>query len=363
MGQDRKTRVLRVNPEGDLSRLEEAAAVLRTGGLVVFPTETVYGLGAHALDQQAVQAVFTAKGRPGDNPLIVHIASPRQVDSLVREVTPAAWRLIGRFWPGPLTLVLRRRPHVPDVTTGGLDTVAVRMPAHPVALALIKAAGVPVAAPSANLSGRPSPTSPEDVLADMEGRVDLVVAAGPTEVGLESTVLDLTQDPPAVLRPGGVTLEMIREEAPDARWAGDRPSARAGGGRSPGTRYQHYAPRAPLVVVEGPEAAIPETIARLARDYTRQGLRVGIMAARETASGYPQGLVRVVGNRQDLRSVARGLFGCLRSFDALEVDLILAEGYASPGLGLAIMNRLRQAAGFRVVRAGEPGANGQERER
>lgn len=337
---------------------------------MAFPTETVYGLGANALDPEAVAGIFEAKGRPSDNPLIVHVASPSEVGALVRQVPGAAAVLMEAFWPGPLTLVMPKAEGVPDAVTAGLDTVGVRMPRHAVALELIRLAGVPVAAPSANRSGRPSPTAAEHVAEDLSGRVDVILDGGPTGVGVESTVLDLTGRVPIVLRPGGVTPEDL-SRALGAEVEVD-PRVLVTGGtsgpvRSPGMKYRHYAPRAELWLFEAGQDGVPGLewmageIRRRAGEARSRGLRVGIMASDETLGLYGSGpaltfgaskeqiLVLSVGSRADLATVAANLFGTLRAFDAAGVDVILAEGYEGSGLGLAVMNRLRRAAGGRVV--------------
>jgi len=348
----RGTKLIHISRREDLAALEEAAGVIRSGGLVAFPTETVYGLGANALDGEAVRGIFAAKGRPVDNPLIVHIAQEGELAPLVTRIPALARPLLARFWPGPLTLVFPKAPHIPAETTAGLDTVAIRMPAHPIALALIHLAGVPIAAPSANLSGRPSPTRAQDVLADLEGRVDIIIDGGPTAVGVESTVVDVTREPAVLLRPGGITLEELQEFLPgiqvdpgvgtQAPLPGVRPP-------SPGMKYVHYAPRARLVVVEGPVEGVQARIKEMALYYQSQGLGVGILATRETAAAYENGEIQVVGGRGELTTVAANLYTCFRRFDALGVDLILAEGFEAVGLGLAIMNRLRKAAGYRII--------------
>ncbi len=360
-----KTRVIQVNPAApEPAVIQEAARIIKTGGVVVFPTETVYGLGADGLNPAAVARIFAAKGRPPDNPVILHVSHPDEITPLVEEVPPMAWKLVKAFWPGPLTLILKRSKVVPDVVTAGLDTVATRMPDHPVALALIRASGVPLAAPSANISGRPSPTFARHVEVDLSGRVELVLDGGPTGVGLESTVLDLSRGKPVILRPGGVTREELAEVVGgvDVDPAVERqpdPDEKAGPARSPGTKYIHYAPLAPVVVVqgdfrrEGELERMVATIQALADFYCSSGDRVGIMASRETAPLYRAGVVRVVGSRSDLTTVAANLFQTLRAFDEEGVDRILAEGFETSGIGLAVMNRLYRAAGFRVLPAGE----------
>ncbi|MEW5952308.1 MAG: L-threonylcarbamoyladenylate synthase [Bacillota bacterium] len=354
-----KTECWKVDPaRPDPGVIERAGLILRRGGLVAFPTETVYGLGASALDARAVRAIYEAKGRPADNPLIVHVARAADLDKLVDKVPETARALAREFWPGPLTLVLAGGRGLPGEISAGLGTVAVRVPAHPVALALIAAARAPVAAPSANLSGRPSPTTAGHVLTDLGGRIPLVLDGGPAGMGLESTVLDLSGPHPVVLRPGGVTparLERVIGPVlvdPGAlglpeEGAGDRESEPP---RSPGMKYTHYAPAAPLVLVEGEQAAVAGRIRQLAGEYLERGLRVGILACAETAGVYETGPVLVAGSRRDPAAVASALYRLLREFDGLSVDVILAEGIEPGGLGLAVMNRLRRAAGGRVIR-------------
>ncbi len=353
-------RILTLAPHApDPAAIREAAAVLSGGGLVAFPTETVYGLGADALNPSAVERIYAAKGRPVDNPIIVHIAEAEALGRFVTDIPPVAQVLIAHCWPGPLTLVLPAAAVVPSVTRGGLPTVAVRMPAHPVALALIRAAGCPVAAPSANRSGRPSPTTAQHVLADLGGSVELVLDGGPTPVGVESTVLDLTSDPPVLLRPGGVSLEQlvaivgqVTVPAPGAAAPSTTaPELQAALARSPGTRYRHYAPRAKVVLVEVPpeEAGAAPSAAALSAAVHRlwdQGLRVGAMVTAEAAFQVPLGaVVRVMGPRGDPAAVAASLFALLRELDDAGLDAIVVEGIPEQGLGRAVMDRLRRAAG------------------
>lgn len=345
------TKVLRVDAaHPELEAMARAADIIRQGGIVAFPTETVYGLGANAMDAAAVARIFAAKGRPSDNPLIVHVADREQLAGVVGELPPIVERLMAKFWPGPLTLVLPKRPVIPEAVTCGLSTVGVRMPNHPVALALIRAAGVPLAAPSANKSGRPSPTAAEHVLEDLAGRIPLVLDGGETGLGLESTVLDMTVDPPVLLRPGGVTLEQICavigpvEVAPAVHGgeAGEAP-------RSPGMKYTHYAPKAQVLLVEGPVLHMQDKIRDLTREFQEEGKRVGIMCSAESRGVYQSEVVLEYGTREDLAGVASDLFSTLRAFDRHKVDVILAEGVPATGIGLAIMNRLRRAAGGQVV--------------
>ena len=326
------TTVLHLTPgRPDAGAIASAAACLRGGGLVAFPTETVYGLGVAALDAAAVRRLFAAKGRPADDPLIVHVADASALSPLVAERPPIVDVLAARFWPGPLTLVLRRSPLVPNEVTAGLDTVAIRVPAHPVAHALLVAAGIPVAAPSANLFSRPSPTQAAHVLEDLDGRIDIVLDGGPTPVGVESTVLDLSGEVPQVLRPGAVTLDMLRTLLPDVRAREAAPVD--GPQRSPGLLTKHYSPRARLTLYEGPALAV---VARIRQD-----------AAAAEAAGRRVGLLEPDG---DAEVTAARLYAALRAFDADGVDEIYARlPPATGGLALAIADRLRRAAAGRVV--------------
>ncbi len=338
----KKTEMLSVTDED----LERAAQLIREGGLVAFPTETVYGLGASAMDPAAVSGIFTAKGRPGDNPLIVHIADVSQVYGLSEDITVPAQRLMEAFWPGPLTVVLPRKPGVPDVVTAGLDTVAVRMPDHPVALEVIRRAGVPVAAPSANSSGRPSPTSAAHVAEDLAGKIDAVVDGGPCRVGVESTVVDLTTEPPVILRPGGVTREELEGVLGHMETAASFTYGPVEAPRSPGMKYRHYSPKAEVVLVTGgqPER-VTEKINELISRYHCRGKQTGVLAAAETAGRYRADAVFNLGSRGCPEEIARNLFNGLRSLDMQGVDIIISEGYAETGIGTAVMNRLRKAAG------------------
>ena len=332
-----------------MNDLDRAVELLKAGELVGIPTETVYGLGANGLDPRAVARIFAAKGRPADNPLILHIADGHEVNKLAARVPANAAALMAEYWPGPLTVVLARTRLVPDAVTGGLDTVAVRLPDSTVARELIRLAGVPVAAPSANTSGRPSPTTAGDVLADLDGRIDVVIDAGPCGIGVESTVVDCTTPVPTLLRPGGVTLEMLVETLGaievDPALGGEDLAPRA-----PGMKYTHYAPAAPMTLYEGGAEAMTAAIAAEAERLTAAGKRVGAVVPAETAELLPAAAVAAVyGTRGDLDAAAAGLYSALRVFDAEPVDVILAEGVAEAGLGLAVMNRLRKAAGYRIV--------------
>lgn len=354
----KKTLVLKVDPQRpELDKIRLAARLIRRGDLVAFPTETVYGLGADAFNPNAVLKLFKAKRRPLDNPPIVHVADSESVYPLAKEVSPSAQRLMEQFWPGPLTLILKRSELVPDMTVAGLDTIAVRMPRHNVALALIRESGCPVAAPSANLAGKPSPTSAEHVSADLDGRIDAVLDAGPTVVGVESTVLDMTVDPPEVLRPGGTTYELLESFLGEVKL---NPIAVADKSlslekvKSPGLKHKHYAPDADVVVVEGRLPAVIAKVNALARNYRFRGRKVGVLSTDETKQEYAADIVKSLGSRDDLASVARNLFRLLRDFDNAGVDIIIAEAVPAEGLGLAVMNRLRKAAGYKIVRAELP---------
>lgn len=346
------TRYIKVDQfHPEAGAIAEAGLILRQGGLVAFPTETVYGLGADATNGRAVARIFEAKGRPPDNPIIVHVASRSQLSSLVLSIPAEAEILMDAFWPGPLTVILPAAREVPGVVTAGLTTVAVRMPDHPVALALIKAAGVPVAAPSANLSGKPSPTLAEHVLQDLDGRIEAVLDGGPAGVGVESTVLDLTSSVPVILRPGGITPEELTacagkvEIDPDVisgYYEGDSP-------RSPGMKYAHYAPRAPLLLVTGSRPAVALKIREMAREEARVGRRVGILTYSDSRDFSALGEVVVAGRRDMPETVAAGLYSALRRFNEMGVDVILAEGLEEKGVGLAVMNRLKKAAGGHII--------------
>ncbi|MBS7616011.1 threonylcarbamoyl-AMP synthase [Candidatus Bathyarchaeota archaeon] len=351
----KKTLVLKVNPEmPEIEAVRTAASIIKKGGLVAFPTETVYGLGADALNSKAVRALFRAKQRPLDNPPIVHVGKIEDVYRLAAKVPTETEKLMKIFWPGPLTLIFKRSSIVPDVTVAGLDTIAVRMPGHNVALALIKESSCPIAAPSANLAGKPSPTTAEHVLEDLNGRIDAVLDAGPTRIGVESTVLDLTVDPPQILRPGGTPYEALKkvlgkvEFHPITVAEKQVPIEEA---RSPGMRHRHYAPKADLIVVEGEPSAVARKILELAETYRRNNVKVGVLATDETAAYYGDYVWRSLGSRNRLDVVAKNLFRLLREFDVEGVDIILAEGVPMEGLGLAVMNRLRKASGYKIVKA------------
>ncbi|MBW5445955.1 threonylcarbamoyl-AMP synthase [Cohnella sp. CFH 77786] len=351
--------------EDSSSGLKEAAAALAAGGVVAFPTETVYGLGADARNTSAVAKIFEAKGRPSDNPLIVHVASETEAESLAESMNEIERRLARAFWPGPFTLVLPVRPGaVSPLVTAGLDTVAVRMPSHAVARRLIELSGCPLAAPSANRSGRPSPTEARHVTEDLAGRIDGIVDGGPTGVGLESTVVRVVDGVIHILRPGGVTREQLQAAAgPDAPVeSGEREAdaSATAGPRSPGVKYTHYAPRGEMLLVTGddPEGVVA-AVRQEAADARREGRRVGILAAAEHAGRYEGAADEIVvcGSRRAPETAAQRLYAALRECDGLGLDFIVAEGYPEEGIGSALMNRMRKAAGGRERVVGKQGVS------
>ena len=381
--------------------LKEAASILRSGGLVAFPTETVYGLGGNALDEDAARKIYAAKGRPSDNPLIAHVSCVEEVAPLVKEIPEAGRKLMEAFWPGPLTMIFPKSEKVPYGTTGGLDTVAIRMPDDPVANRLIALAGVPVAAPSANTSGRPSPTTADHVWQDMNGRIEMIIDGGPVGIGVESTIVDVSSAVPAVLRPGAITMEMLAEVLGEVSVdpailgplsADVRPKA-------PGMKYKHYAPKADLTLVEpgtgteresgaeqvtgaeqktgaeqvtgaeqkngadrnteaALETGLDETqlqamickVRELSREKIEAGYKVGVICTDESRGCYTDGEVRSIGARKSQASVAHNLYALLREFDDLGVDYIFSESFPKDHLGQAIMNRLSKAAGYKIVK-------------
>ncbi|MDD4898288.1 MAG: L-threonylcarbamoyladenylate synthase [Methanocellales archaeon] len=349
MSKERKPLILTVDTEEpEIDKIRIAADVIRKGGLVAFPTETVYGIGADALKSEAVASIFRAKNRPADNPIIVHVADREEVYKLTKDVPMTAEELMDFFWPGPLTLVLKKSEIVPYVTTGGLETVALRMPDHRVPLALIAESGVPIAAPSANPAGKPSPTNARHVMEDLGSKVDIILDGGPTRVGVESTVLDLTTSKPKILRPGGITAEELVDLLGAIDVAGIKMELEVA--PSPGMKHKHYAPNSDMIVVEGEDFDIlTRKVQELADEHRQGGKRVGIMATSESPR-YDADIVKVVGSRADLRTVARNLFEILRGFDEAKVDMIIAEGVETKGIGLAIMDRLERAAGYRILR-------------
>jgi len=335
-------------------KIKAAADVIRNGGLVAFPTETVYGLGADALNAEAVKRIYVAKKRPLDNPIIIHVATKQETLQLTENIPSKARKLMSVFWPGPLTLVLKASEKVPKAILGGLDTVAVRMPRHNVALALIRESRVPIAAPSANLSGRPSPTTAEHVKQDLDGRIEMILDGGPTNIGIESTVLDVTVDPPEILRPGGTSYEDLVKVISQVKIHPTvlaEKNVRVAKVPSPGMKHRHYAPRAELVLIEGTVKPTVKNIQQIIDQNVKNGKKVGVLATDETKDMYKADAVKSLGSRADLPSAARNLFRLLREFDKDKVDIIIAEGVPLEGLGLAVMNRLRKASNYRIVKA------------
>jgi L-threonylcarbamoyladenylate synthase len=318
----------------DPTLIQRAASIIRSGGLVAFPTETVYGLGADALNPSAIRRIFEAKGRPADNPLIVHICDRAMLDLLTSEVSASAESLIAAFWPGPLTLVLKRRPEVPDSVSAGLATVAVRMPRSPIALELIHRVERPIAAPSANLSGRPSPTTATHVSRDLEGRVDMILDGGPTNIGIESTVLDMTSEPPVILRPGWVTREQLTDTIGRIDLAETDEALK----RSPGTRHRHYSPSARVVLLD---SASTESVERLCRDFLQDG-PVGFIGHTRVAIDDPRFSAILLEIAAD--AYARSIYSALRELDQWGAIVIVVEGINEQGEGAAVMDRLRRAA-------------------
>lgn len=330
--------------------LKEASAVIRSGGLVAFPTETVYGLGGDATNPEASRKIYAAKGRPSDNPLIVHIADFSQLRNIVAEVPQEAEKLAEAFWPGPLTMILRKNDVIPYETTGGLDTVAIRMPSHPVARAFLQDSGCMIAAPSANTSGRPSPTTAQHVWGDLHGKIEILLDGGSVGIGIESTIVDLSEERPMILRPGFITQEMLSAVLGDV---GMDPGLASENSKqppkAPGMRYRHYAPKADLTLVEGTMEEVISKINALTREAQAMGKSVGVLATEENKDCYVADHVIVIGQRQDEAEIARHLFDVLRQFDDLQVDLIYSESFVAAGVGQAIMNRLLKAAGHKRI--------------
>lgn len=327
--------------------VEEAVALLQQGQVVAFPTETVYGLGADATSDQAVARIFAAKGRPADNPLIVHIGHIEQLPQVAADVPDTAKALMDAFWPGALTVILPKQAGLSPSVTAGLDSVGVRLPSDPVALALLRGVSLPIAAPSANVSGRPSPTTAEHVAEDLDGKVAGILDGASAQIGLESTVIDCTVTPPIILRPGGVTREAIEAvigPVDVAQPETDQETAP----KSPGMKYTHYAPKAPMAIVKGDPAFFRRVIA----DAQAKGKRVGVLVAQESRYAYPADVVLTCGTRQDAATVAQELYHVLREFDRQDVDVIYGESFDEDGLGAAIMNRLRKASGYQVIEQG-----------
>ena len=335
----------------DMTQMKEAGELIAAGELVAFPTETVYGLGGDALHPEAAKKIYEAKGRPSDNPLIIHIADVSDLERVAKEVPPQAKKLADAFWPGPLTMIVWKKDEVPYATTGGLNTVAVRMPDHPVALELIRQSGKLIAAPSANTSGRPSPTEASHVMEDLDGRIAMVLDGGAVGIGIESTIIDLTESIPMVLRPGYITPQMLSdvlgEEViidPGIIAADDITKPKA-----PGMKYKHYAPKADMIIVDGEEAQVVEKINELTNEAHQNGKKVAVIATEETKAAYNADVVLSIGARDDEDSIAKHMYKILRECDELDVEMIYSESYKTPRIGQAIMNRLLKAAAHQVI--------------
>lgn len=347
-----QTRVVKIDPSNiDENAIQEAATLIASGELVAFPTETVYGLGADALHPEASKKIYAAKGRPSDNPLIVHICKFEELESIAKLVPPQARKLADAFWPGPLTMIVWKNDKVPYETTGGMDTVAIRMPNHPIALKLIEQSGCLIAAPSANTSGKPSPTEAAHVALDLDGKIPMILDGGPVGIGIESTIIDLTEDMPMILRPGYITPQMLEDVLGEEVKIdpGIIASDSLTKPKAPGMKYKHYAPKADLVLVDGDADKVVRKINELVQAKKDAGQRVGVIATDETKDLYQADIVVSIGAREDEDAIAKHLYKILREFDDWNVDAIYSESFATPRIGQAIMNRLLKAAGHQVL--------------
>ena len=345
------TQIIQVDEQHiQINLLRQAGEIIKAGGLVAFPTETVYGLGGDALNPDSSRKIYEAKGRPSDNPLIVHICRMEDLPYLVKEIPEAAKKLADAFWPGPLTMIFRKSPAVPTETTGGLATVAVRMPSHKTALSFIREAGGYVAAPSANRSGKPSPTCAKYVEEDMAGRIEMILDGGDVEIGLESTIVDMTEEIPVILRPGYITKEMLEEALGSVREDGTMMSDESGQApKAPGMKYRHYAPKGSLVIVDGEEARVTAYINEQLERLRRAGHRTGVIGTDATIARYRGDVCKSAGSREDENTIAKELYRILREFDDEEVTAIFSESFDTAGIGQAIMNRLLKAAGHHMI--------------
>lgn len=336
--------------ELDNNYIMEAANIIKNNGTVAFPTETVYGLGANALNEDAVSKIFKAKGRPQDNPLIVHVAN-KDISTLVKNVPKIAEELIEKFWPGPLTIILEKNDIIPNVTSAGLNTIGIRMPNNEIALRLIELSDRPIAAPSANISGRPSPTEVERCVEDLSGKVNYIIGGHKSDVGVESTIVDCTVDPPVILRPGGITLEMLREINSgiyiDKAIQG-KPSENLKP-KAPGMKYRHYAPKAKVKIISGNKEKTIDKIIEIVDNYIEKEKNVAILCTDENIDKFTKGKIISLGSEFTLDEIARNLFETLRSCDDLGVDYIICQAFEEKGVGVAIMNRLNKAAGFDII--------------
>ena len=346
-----ETKVVKIDSSNpDIELVKEAARYITGGELVGFPTETVYGLGANGLDENAVRKIFMAKGRPQDNPLILHVNSIEMLRTLVVEIPDKALKLIDAFWPGPLTILFKKNNIVPEVITAGLDTVAIRMPSHKIALELIGASNTPIAAPSANTSGRPSPTRAEHVVEDMNGKIPLIIDGGETGIGLESTVIDLTEDIPMILRPGGITPRDIIEVLGECKIdPGLEETSIDSTPKSPGQKYRHYAPKAKMFVFTGKSEDVNKEMLIRATKAKHEGKKVGIMTTIENVEFFSGFMIEEMGSLDDVDSIAHNLFHLIRKLDEAKVDLILCQGVERDSIGLAVMNRLYKASGGNII--------------
>lgn len=346
-----ETKVVKIDSSNpDIELVKEAARYITGGELVGFPTETVYGLGANGLDENAVRKIFMAKGRPQDNPLILHVNSIEMLRTLVVEIPDKALKLIDAFWPGPLTILFKKNNIVPEVITAGLDTVAIRMPSHKIALELIGASNTPIAAPSANTSGRPSPTRAEHVVEDMNGKIPFIIDGGETGIGLESTVIDLTEDIPMILRPGGITPRDIIEVLGECKIdPGLEETSIDSTPKSPGQKYRHYAPKAKMFVFTGKSEDVNKEMLIRATKAKHEGKKVGIMTTIENVEFFSGFMIEEMGSLDDVDSIAHNLFHLIRKLDEAKVDLILCQGVERDSIGLAVMNRLYKASGGNII--------------
>lgn len=350
-----ETRIQKIDPENfNDEELKTACEILKSNGLVAFPTETVYGLGGDALHPEASSKIYAAKGRPSDNPLIVHIADKESIYEIADEVSEKAEKLADAFWPGPMTMIFKKKEIVPYSTTGGLDTVAVRMPSHPIAMELIRQSGVYIAAPSANTSGRPSPTKAEHVIEDLNGKIDMIIDGGAVGIGLESTIVDVSGDIPLILRPGYITAAMLEEVVGEVKIDPaivGKVMQKNIVAKAPGMKYRHYAPKGNMAIVEGDTDNVIRKINELVCAHKEKGQRVAVIATEETKDRYECDIVRSIGSRKCEGSIAAGLYDILREMDHLEAEYIYAESFENDKLGSAIMNRMIKAAAYNFIQA------------
>ena len=346
-----KTKISMIkNVSEDEKEIQEAAEIIKNGGTVVFPTETVYGLGADGLNSEAVKKIFEAKGRPQDNPLIIHVSS-KDLKLYAQEVPQIANKLVEKFWPGPLTIILKKKDIVPNETSASLDSIGIRMPNNDIALKLIELSETTIAAPSANISGRPSPTDIQRCIEDLDGKVDCILGGEQSDIGVESTIIDCTVNPPLVLRPGGITLEMLREidsniSIDPAIMKKPQPNLKP---KAPGMKYRHYAPKAKVTIISGNKKNTIEKIKEMVHYNIEKKKKVCILTVDENEKEYNEGIKISLGSLNDLSTVARNLFEALRKCDDIGADVVFAESFEQKGVGIAIMNRLNKAAGFDIV--------------